>query len=92
MGSIYTEFQNPYPLCVCKETGAYSGEGFGGQNTLRKNPKTPLNFPVHTKKFKTPPSKNFWMRPCKESLYDEKLTSSLAKFQIHNETTFRSPH
>jgi len=29
----------------------------------KKMPKPPLNFPVHTKKFKTTPSKNFWIRP-----------------------------
>jgi len=29
----------------------------------KKIPKPLLNFPIHTKKFKTPPSKNFWIRP-----------------------------
>jgi len=57
---------------------AYSGGSFGGLTPppfLRKffqfarviqekNAKPPPpNFPVHTKNFKTPPSKNFWIRP-----------------------------
>jgi len=32
----------------------------------KKIPKAPLNFPVHIKKFKTPPSKNVWIHPSLE--------------------------
>jgi len=63
----------------CNISEAYSMEGFGGHPLFgkffqftrvfkQKIPNPPLNFPVFTKKFKTPPSKNFWIRFCLDAI------------------------
>jgi len=53
-----------------------------------KNAKTPLNFPVHTKKIKTPPSKIFWIRPWSDTKkLQESSWHKLLKLKIYSAAT-----